>query len=334
MKNNLNLNIFYDPNYWLKDRNLINKNLSQSKILNILYLIQYSKNKPIPENFIKSGPQKLVNNLIKACSHRNDIKFNKHSYDNYYFCNFDKVNLPTVEDIVLDKKNKLIVGPLYTNSDFLKLLDLAKNNSNLKIITASESSKKMLLEVANSEKISNLIHVLPIGIFSNSEIKKNLHKKTNLDDCLIYFKGRKKDELKKVIKILKLYNINFKIFEYGKYKKNDFIKTAKLSKFGVILGRTESQGIAINELIASNLPLIILNSTINSFDGKVYEGTTVPYWSSKCGEVTNDLNNFEDTLNYFLINLENNKYSPAMYASATLSYEAMFKNISRIFSEI
>lgn len=334
MKNILNLNIFYDPNYWLKDRRLINRNLSQSSILNIFYLFQYAINKPISDNFIKSGPQKLINNLIHASTFREDIKFNEHHYNNYYFCNFDSSNSKTIKDVVLNNNNKLIVGPLYTNLDFLKLLEISKDNSNLKIITASESSKNMLLKVAKNKNISNLIQILPIGISPSTEIKKNLLNKPNTKNCLIYFKGRKYNELQEVIRILKIYKINYKIFEYGKYKKSNLIKHAKSSRFGIILGRTESQGIAINELMSFNLPLIILNSTINNFDSQVFEGTTVPYWNPICGEVINDFNNFKDTFKYFLGNLENNTYSPGKYVLDVLSYEVMFDNISRILSKI
>ena len=72
------------------------------------------------------------------------------------------------------------------------------------------------------------------------------------------------EELDLITNFLEIRKMDYKIFEYGRYKNSEMIKYAKTSKFGLVLGRTESQGIAINEMMATNLPLLVLDSTKNA----------------------------------------------------------------------
>ena len=84
----LNLNIYFDHSYWLADRKFLARSFHQSSILNSYYKYLYSKNKPIKDNYIQSGPQKLVNNLIKAYRDNSDVVFNQPIFNNYYFCTY------------------------------------------------------------------------------------------------------------------------------------------------------------------------------------------------------------------------------------------------------
>ncbi len=328
----LNLNIFYDPNYWLKHRKLINSDFMQSSFMNYYYLYFYRNNKAINNDFIKSGPQKLVNKILNNMESVENVVFNEKKFKNYYFVNFDCNNYDFVLEILKNKKNKLIIGPLYTKKDYLMLIELSKSNNNLKIVTASESAKNTMLQIAANKINSDKLLVLPVGINSESEIlnfaKRN---KTVNNDCLIYFKGRSKEELDLITNYLEIRKIDYKIFEYGKYKNSEMINYAKTSKFGLVLGRTESQGIAINEMMATNLPLLVFDSTKNAYEGGVYEGTTVPYWDKSCGEVIKEKDDYENIFQKFTQNLKNEKYNPYKYVIKNLSYESMHKNLEKAF---
>ena len=86
----LNLNIFFNPDYWLSGRKLLNRKFLQSSLFNRYYRNIYNSNKSLSTNFIISGPQKLVNNLLTGYEHKEGIVFNEENYSNYYFCNFDE----------------------------------------------------------------------------------------------------------------------------------------------------------------------------------------------------------------------------------------------------
>ena len=85
------------------------------------------------------------------------------------------------------------------------------------------------------------------------------------------------------------------------------VNIAKASKFGIVWGRTESQGIGINELMSTNLPLFIIDSAENYFNNQVYEGTSVPYWHESWG-IQIDSRDYVDTNLYTLrIDVKRNK---------------------------
>ncbi len=54
------------------------------------------------------------------------------------------------------------------------------------------------------------------------------------------------------------YKIN--LIEYGTYTEETYKYVLRRSFFGVWIGTTESQGIALQEALAANVPLIVLNS--------------------------------------------------------------------------
>ncbi len=326
----LNLNIFYDKNYWLSQRKFLNQDIFQSSFFNYYYSFNYYRNKPLKTKYIKSGPQKLVNNLLEYFENREDVIFNQHVFNNYYFPTLTNKSFEIMQDVI-KKNNNLIIGPLYTNKDFLKLVDLSQNYKNLRIIAASTFAKEAMLKIANHSLDDEKILILPIGIEYQKEIYHNFQNR-NLrnNDCLVYFKGRDKKDLYFIQNILSEKKINYNLFDYGSYKDDELKTKAKFSKFGVVLGRTESQGIGINQLICADLPLFVINSKINKYEGKIYKGSTVPYWSNNCGLKIDTFNNFEKEFQTFLYNLDKDIYNPYKYASEFLSYESMDKNIKKI----
>jgi len=324
----LKINIFYDSNYWLKDRKIFDKNIFNSSLFNFYYKKKLKSLKPISNKFIKSGPQKLINNLIKYFKDSEDIVFNKNKFSNYYFPTVDLNSLENIKNILKGKDKKIIAGPLYTNSTFKNLIKLCEDFTNLKIVTASESSKNMAMKIAGESVSSDTFVVLPIAVISSNEKLTTQRKE---DKCLIYFKGGDKKELDQVKKILKNLNIQFKLFEYGNYSNLNLIRKAKNYKFGVVLGRTESQGIAINEIMGCGLPLLIFNSTINEYEGMTFEGTSVPFWNNECGEIVDRSQSMEETIENFISNVKSGLYNPQNYVRKNLSVEAMRINFLNIF---
>lgn len=324
----LNINIFFDSNYWLKDRKILEKNFLNSSLFNLYYKKKLKSLKPISNKFIKSGPQKLINNLIKFFKDSDDVVFNKIKFSNYYFPTVDLNSIENIKDILKDKDKKIIAGPLYTNSTFINLIKLCQEFSNLKIVTASESSKNMAMKIAGENISSDKFVVLPIAVISSDEKLKTYRKE---DKCLIYFKGGDRKQLEQIKKILNILSIQYKLFEYGKYSNLNLVKKAKNYEFGVVLGRTESQGIAINEIMGCGLPLLIFNSTVNKYEGMTFEGTSVPFWSNECGEIVDPSKPMKETIENFISNVKSGAYNPQNYVKKNLSVEAMRKNFFSIF---
>ena len=330
----IKVNIFFDTNYFLSSRKLFSKNVYMSSLFNSIYRTIYNMGRPVSDNLIKSGPQKLINNVIKISKLTDAFVLNKHISENYYFINFDENNFLTIEKILQDKNSKVIVGPLYNQKDLKILAKLILQYNNLKIVVASSSAKEDLEQITGLS-VSNQVSILPVGVYSESEIFNFQNQRKLIDnyqfDCLIYFKNRELKSLNEIISFLKNKNIRYKVLTYGDYKNKQLVKYALKSKFGLILGSTESQGIAINELMATNLPLFVIDKNINNYENIKLYGTTVPYWSSECGEKILDLNDFKMNFQRFLKNYESNTYKPNNLINEKLSFEKFIENIQLEF---
>ncbi len=330
----IKVNIFFDTNYFLSSRKLFSRNIYMSSLFNSIYRTIYNMGRPISDNFIKSGPQKLINNVIKISRSADELVLNKHISQNYYFINFGENNFLTIEKILQDKNSKVIVGPLYNQKDLKQLAKLSLQYNNLKIVVASSSAKEDLKQITGLS-VNNKVSILPVGVFSKSEIFNFQNQRKVTDnyefDCLIYFKNREIKLLNEIISFLKNKNIRYKVLAYGDYKNKQLVEYALKSKFGLILGSTESQGIAINELMATNLPLFIIDKNINNYENLKLHGTTVPYWSSECGEKISDLSDFETNFQSFLNNYELNTYKPNNLVIEKLSFEKFIENIQYEF---
>jgi glycosyltransferase involved in cell wall biosynthesis len=170
------------------------------------------------------------------------------------------------------------------------------------------------------------VYIWPSGIDVESfEMKKEIH-----NDCLIYFKNRRQEELFLVEQYLLKRNIKYDIIRYGAYNEVDFKDKLRRSKFVLMLNNTESQGIATMEIMASNTPMYVLDKTVWTYrqdENVTFAATSVPYFSSDCGVVGDWFEDFE----MFLDNIET--YSPIKYVS-NYSLENGAKMLINIFKEV
>jgi hypothetical protein len=107
-----------------------------------------------------------------------------------------------------------------------------------------------------------------------------------------------------IISFLTSIGAEFRIFTYGQYTEIDYLCHLEQSKWGVWLGKHESQGFAIEEALAMEVPLLVLD-VMSMFDegpwttahdrrpctfchlgpNAMLNATSVPYWSNASGEV-------------------------------------------------
>tara|TARA_A100001011_G_C14313139_1_gene846640 strand:+ start:6 stop:2879 length:2874 start_codon:yes stop_codon:yes gene_type:complete len=154
------------------------------------------------------------------------------------------------------------------------------------------------------------------------------------DNVFVMFKNRKPEELRFVENFLSNKKISYKTFRYGSYKQDDYIKHLKTCKYGIWIGRHESQGFALHESLSCNVPLLVWNVTNmrqqHGWNGcpDVY-GITIPYWSKTCGEYFYKQDEFEKKYNIFLQNLNN--YKPREFIKNRVSVKQCAENFDKIF---
>jgi hypothetical protein len=110
------------------------------------------------------------------------------------------------------------------------------------------------------------------------------------------------------------------------------MKVLKRSKYGIVIDKCESQGIAIEEMMSTNLPLLVWDTPVWDDRGEAFkiEATSVPYWDEKCGSKFIKQKELNDAFNNFIDNIDN--FSPREFMLENLSLEKCAKKIMEEFN--
>lgn len=323
------INIFYNPGYFKTKKVIITKSFKHSIFYNLLIDLAYKFNLKIPDSLIYSGPQKRMNNALKAFKKDQSYSINKIKYSDSYILQFDDFGEKTINKLIerFGNNNKILVGPLYSLRSIKKLEQYVNKYPYIKIVVASTIGKENLLNEIKLNVPEEKIVVFPSGIISEEKLLQNLElsKVEKNIDCLIYFKKRSFDDLSLAIKLFENYNLNFRVFEYGSFDNKKLITAASESKFILLITGTESQGFANQELMATNTPILVWNQSINFYENLKLSGTSVPFFSEECGIIVDSYFELEKRLESFINNLD--IYKPANLILKELTYEKYKQNL-------
>lgn len=147
---------------------------------------------------------------------------------------------------------------------------------------------------------TNSLHVWSVGIETDVWTPLTNKSQTELD-CFIYFKNRSEQDLRLVEALCKKFNLKYKVMTYGAYKEDELFNACQTAKFAILLTAPESQGIAYMQVLSTNTPCYVFNSSTWKSDDNKMEcvASSVPYFDKRCGEIVNDLNleHFSEFLN-------------------------------------
>lgn len=152
------------------------------------------------------------------------------------------------------------------------------------------------------------------------------NKRATETEVVVYHKIRHPNELHILKSFLTLKNIKYTLFDYGKkYNENDYIYALQHAKYGIWLGRHESQGFALEEALSMNVPLLVWDAKFMSQEyGYNYNDipcTAIPYWDHRCGESFYTKEELESTFQTFQNKLNANAYMPRQYILENLTTE-------------
>lgn len=174
---------------------------------------------------------------------------------------------------------------------------------------------------------NDVIEIWPVGIDTDLFSDKSNDNKEY--DFLIYFKRRKQEELNFITSFLNSSNLTFKIINYGDYSEETFLDVISKSKRGIVIDSSESQGIAIEEMMSCNLPLLVWD--VRKWDdmgpNNSCESTSIPYWDSTCGEF---FYNKEEFIEKFQKFMSCDTYAPRNYILKNLSLNKSIEILSKI----
>jgi len=283
------INLFYEPSYW-----------GHSSGMN--------------------GPKKVVENL-RASLDQEGIPYevNVEEYKYNLLIQYDWNGHVKHSNLTLEN---CVIGPQIWMFDG-HVNELKENPHYYKSIIAPSQWVKDLY-VSKFGYTEEKISVWPVGI-ELPDIERS-----DEYDCLVYFKRRSSEELEKVVSFLESRELSYNILQYGSYTPEQVYELATKSKFCFLLNGTESQGIAVQEIMACNTPMFVWDVTEWTDQGDQWRvpATSVPFWSSDCGERVFD-SDFDETFDNFYSRIE--EYNPRKYVEDNLSYKASVKTLMEIF---
>ena len=264
-----------------------------------------------------NGPHKVVDNLIKSLEQEKiEYAINEEKYEHNFLVQYDATAHEKHSKI---EQDTTIIGPQVWMFDGYGQFLIENQNFYKKIIAPSEWVKNKFITKFNlpEDKLS----VWPVGIEEFNNIREVNY------DCLIYFKRRDQSELDAVKKFLVSNGLSYRMVEYGTYGEDGFKQLVNSAKFCFLINGTESQGIAVQEIMSMGVPIIAWDIKEWLDQGEAYRvpATSIPYWDERCGEVFFNIEDLEVTFSKFYATLD--KYDPKAFIKDNLSFECSVKTL-------
>ena len=134
-------------------------------------------------------------------------------------------------------------------------------------------------------------------------------------------------------------------FKYGEYREDNYFKMLKTARWGVWVGEHESQGFAMQEALAMDVPLLVLNVASmrdeNGCPGGPYcniaanytlAATSATSFDDNCGELVSTVQELQFRWMSFISNVEARKYTPRMLMQKAVSPMACAARLMQMYN--
>jgi len=264
-----------------------------------------------------NGPHKVVDNLIKSLEQEKiEYAINEEKYEHNFLVQYDATAHEKHSKI---EQDTTIIGPQVWMFDGYGQFLIENQNYYKKIIAPSEWVKNKFITKFNLPE--DKLAVWPVGIEEFDNIREPNY------DCLIYFKRRDQSELDAVKKFLVSNGLSYRMVEYGTYGEDGFKQLVNSAKFCFLINGTESQGIAVQEIMSMGVPIIAWDIKEWLDQGEAYRvpATSIPFWDERCGEKFFTVDEMGQTFDNFYARI--NDYNPKDYVKENLSFESSVKTL-------
>ena len=264
-----------------------------------------------------NGPHKVINNLIKSLDQEKiDYAINEEKYEHNFLVQYDATAHEKHSRI---EQDTTIIGPQVWLFDGYGQFLIENQNYYKKIIAPSQWVKDKFINKFSLPE--DKVAVWPVGIETFNNERDITY------DCLIYFKRREQKELDIVKQFLDSKNLTYKMVQYGEYGEEAFKMVVNEAKFCFLINGTESQGIAVQEIMSMGVPIIAWDIKEWLEQGESYRvpATSIPYWDERCGEVFFNIDELDVTFSKFYATLD--EYDPKAFIKDNLSFECSVKTL-------
>jgi glycosyltransferase involved in cell wall biosynthesis len=267
-----------------------------------------------------NGPQKLATNLISSLEQEGvPFAINQEVHKHNFLVQYDYRGYLKHSELTLEN---CFIGPqIWFFDEHVKQIQENSQFYN-KLIVPSQWTKDMPVQKFGFPE--DKIETWPVGI-ELKDFKKELKY-----DCLLYYKRRSKEELKAATIFLEQSGLTYNVVEYGSYKQEELETLCDQSAFCFLLNGTESQGIAVQEMMARDLPMFVWDVKEWNDQGPVYSvpASSVPYWSEQCGLRFYDAIEMAFAFDEFCSKI----YTPRKFVEEQLSFKASVNRLLEIFN--
>jgi len=259
------------------------------------------------------GPKKVLVNLIKGLDIIGvDYVFNQ-PINNYKY-NWIQDSISALVEVSFLNIPTLLGPNISVKPKDLPYLRHKVNKNSIYLQPSKWSKSVWLAEGFNECKVEEW----PVGI--DTDLFYYIDRFNLTPKILVYFKQRKNQELDACINLLNKCGIDFCILKYGDYSEDQFMVNLKECTFCIWIGCDESQGIAMQEALSTNMPIIVIKDTSSQYNS--YDSSSAPYFDNTCGVLLENIS----LLSEHLINSFNpRKYNPRKYIINNLSLEVCAK---------
>jgi len=262
----------------------------------------------------KGGPYAVERSLVsglrelKIPFELNPTIFNKNeSRDTVHIISGIEALKWAIESKKLGKIKKLIAGPTLVVSplDHNKIL----TSPEIDVILCPSMWVKNYYE-SKIPECKDKIKVWYAGVeIPNTKINDSRSSHHGLK-CLIYDKNPEYNNISRIEEICKKNNVKSETFNYGSFKNSKYLNTLANSDFMIYIGKSESQGIALNEAWIRNVPTLVFNNKVWTNDTDTWEDPKIssPYLDDTTGTFFTEDDNLEIVIPNFIEKLT--KYRP------------------------
>lgn len=265
----------------------------------------------------KRGPKAVVTSLFKGLNElKIDYKYNVKAKqilpDDILYING---SVGAVKWAIEARKrggiSKLIVGPsLCVVPD--KTCEIIFDKNIDVIIQPSNWAKDLWVSLAPELAVKIVVWAAGVDIPSENISQERKY-------CLIYQKDADEKLLSQVIGSVVSAGLIPRIIRYGHYRHKHYLNILHESKMMVYLSQSESQGIALQEAWATDVPTLVWNRGYWQFNGYMWKDDKIsaPYLSGETGMFFKDANDMESQLPDFMSRLF--AFTPRKYVLENLS---------------
>jgi len=149
---------------------------------------------------------------------------------------------------------------------------------------------------------------------------------------LIYWKTEDEEFCRAVENILLRYDFELVRLKYGTYDRYQYRETLNNSIFAVFISRSESQGIALAEAWAMDVPTLVWDPKEFSYQGRDFAHvTSSPYLTENTGHKWTNFEEFDELLSKFLINQK--RYHPRKWIIDNMTDKICAERFLALFNE-